>query len=221
MKRLFLPGLLSLLLLAACAPQASTPQTSTPLITGPVGFYPANVGLDWVYQPQGAAPTDPPYRVSILGPASFNGTAATRYRFSGRGQERSYYRVVGGNGVWLLGFEEAITNSVVRFTPAMQEYPATSALTVGAKWGGVTRVDSQIVVDGKITPLEATSLEYSYQVVGRSNVSVGAGDFQVYRITLNLKPSKGDPQNYEIWFTPGIGEVRTQAGLLLVDRNFK
>lgn len=208
------------LLLAACAPQTSTPAT-TPLYTGPVGFYPAAVGLDWVYQPQGAAPTDPPYRVSILGPSAFNGRAALRYRFSGRGQERYYYRVVSGAGVQLLGFEEAITNSVVRFNPPIQEYPAQSAFAVGARWGGVSQVDSQIVVDGKITPLASGSLEYTYQVVGRSNVSVGAGDFQVWRVTLSLKPSKGDPQNYEIWFVPGVGEVRTQEGLLLVDRNFK
>jgi len=218
MKSYLLLGMVALLL-AACAPQASS--TSTPLYTGPMGFYPASVGLDWVYQPQGAAPTDPPYRVSVLGPSTFNGQAAIRYRFSGRGQERYYYRQVTAGGVQLLGFEELITNSVVRFNPPMLEYPAASAFVVGAKWGGVSRVDSQIVVGGKITPLASGSLEYSYQVVGKSNVSVGAGDFQVWRITLNLKPSKGDPQNYEIWFVPGVGEIRTQEGLLLVDRNFQ
>ncbi|GEM87322.1 hypothetical protein [Meiothermus granaticius] len=220
MKRYLLFAVLGSLL-AACAPQTSTPAPTNPLYTGPVGFYPAAVGLDWVYQPQGAAPTDPPYRVSVLGPSTFNGQPALRFRFSGRGQERYYYRVISNAGVQLLGFEEAITNSVVRFTPPMQEYPAPSAFAIGARWGGVTQVDSQIVVGGKITPLASGSLEYTYQVVGRSNVSVPAGDFQVWRIALNLKPSKGDPQTYEIWFVPGVGEVRTQEGLLLVDRNFK
>jgi hypothetical protein len=210
-----------LLLLAACAPRATEPQTHTAIIQGPVGFYPSQPGLDWIYQPQRASLADPPFRLSIIGPTSFAGQPAIRFRFSGRGQERNFFRQVGPTGVRLLGFEEVISNSTVRFNPPLQEYPAENTLVLGARWGGVSRLESQIVVNNQVTQTAAISLEYTYQVVGKTNVTVGAGAFEAWRITLQIKPAQGDVENFEIWFVPGVGEVRTREGLLLVDRNFR
>jgi len=209
---------LAILSLAACAPQNTAP--SKPLIEGPVGFYPSQPGLDWIYLPQQSSSTDPPYRLSILGSTSFNGQVATRYRFSGRGQERYYYRQIGVGGVRLLGLEEVITNSTVRFNPPMQEYPAAASLLVGARWGGTTRMQSELIVDGKKFPQAETSFEYSYSVLGKSVVNLPAGSFEVYRIRLEIKNPQSK-EEYEIWFVPGVGEVKTREGLQLVERNFK
>jgi hypothetical protein len=102
----------------------------------------------------------------------------------------------------------------------MQEYPAENTLAVGARWGGVSRWEKHILVNNRLTPTGAGSFEYTYQVVGRIRVTVGAGAFEAWRITLRIKPAQGDVENHEIWFVPGVGEVRTNEGLLLVDRNF-
>lgn len=220
MKHLTLLSLI--LLLGACVPQntSQNPQ-KPPLVEGPVSFYPAQPGLDWTYLPQRATPVDPTYRVSILGSWNFNGQVGIRYRFSGRGQERYYYRQVGSGGVLLLGFEEAITNTAVRFNPPMQEYPPEASLAVGARWGGATRVVTDLTVDNKTSRISEASLEYSYSVIGKSVVNVAAGTFEVFRILLELRSGQNAKEEYEIWFTPRVGEVKTREGLQLVERNFK
>jgi hypothetical protein len=206
-------------LLAACAPQTGS-GVNTATIQGKPAFYPSQIGLDWVYLPQRSPTSDPPYRLSILGPGSFGGQPAIRYRFSGRGQERSYFRRIGSNGIQLLGFEETVTSSVVRFTPPMQEYPAEATMNVGARWGGTSRVESEIIAGGRVTRLADSSITYNYEVVGRTNVAVGAGSFEALRISLRIKPAQGELEVYEIWYVPYVGEVRTREGLLLVGRNF-
>jgi len=119
-----------------------------------------------------------------------------------------------------LGLEEVITNSTVRFNPPMQEYPAAASLLVGARWGGTTRMQSELIVDGKKFPQAETSFEYSYSVLGKSVVNLPAGSFEVYRIRLEIKNPQSK-EEYEIWFVPGVGEVKTREGLQLVERNFK
>lgn len=220
---------LLLLLLAACAPRASEPQTNTALIQGPVGFYPSQPGLDWIYLPPRATIGDPPIRLSILGPATFEGQSAIRYRLSGRGLERSYYRQVDASGVRLLGMEDFDRLQVTRYTPPIQEYPPQASLTVGARWGGQTREVIELRTGNNVTRVSDRVLDYTYTVLGRSNVTVPAGSFEVFRIAWEVR----DPRNpnlregFEIWFYPGVGEVYSsvnfsdQGGLSLVDRNFK
>ncbi|MBI5812128.1 MAG: hypothetical protein HZB27_05875 [Meiothermus silvanus] len=209
-----------LVALAACAPSATTPSTVQARIDTPVSFYPSEVGLEWTYQPQGARSNEPPYKLSALGTGSFAGEAALRFRFSGRGQDRIYYRRIGPDGVQLLGFEENITQTRVRFNPPMQEYPPQGNLKVGATWGGKTRFVTTLTVQNNARIAE-DSLEYSYTAAGESEFSTAAGKFRGYRINLDLKDSAGQVERYEIWFVPNVGEVRTREGLLLVERNFK
>ncbi len=227
MKRVFL--LLGLLLLAACAPRTTTPPANTALIEGPVGFYPAQPGLDWVYLPPRAPLGDPPIRLSILGPATFEGQPAIRFRLSGRGLERSYYRQIDASGVRLLGIEDFDRLQVARYTPPIQEYPPPASLTVGARWGGQTREVIELRVGNQVTRVVDRLLDYTYTVLGRSNVSVPAGSFEVYRIGLEYLDPRNPSlrENFEVWFFPGVGEVFTsmnftdQGGLSLVDRNFR
>jgi hypothetical protein len=218
-----------LLLLTACAPRAGEPQANTAIIQGPVGFYPSQPGLDWVYLPPRASIGDPPVRLSVLGPTTFEGQPAIRYRLSGRGLERSYYRQVDAGGVRLLGMEDFDRLQVARYTPPIQEYPPQASLTVGARWGGQTREVIELRANNQITRVSDRVLEYTYTVLGKSNVTVPAGSFEVFRIGVEYRDPKNPSlrENFEVWFYPGVGEIFSsinfsdQGGLSLVDRNFK
>jgi hypothetical protein len=226
MLRIFVPALL---LLVACAPRATEPPTNTALIQGPVGFYPSQPGLDWVYLPLRASIGDPPVRLSVIGPTIFEGQPAIRYRLSGRGLDRSYYRQVDASGVRLLGMEDFDRLQVARYTPPIQEYPPQASLAIGARWGGQTREVIELRFNNQVTRVSDRVLEYTYTVLGKSNVSVPAGSFEVFRIALEYR----DPRNpnlresFELWFFPGVGEIFSsvnfgdQGGLSLIDRNFR
>lgn len=220
MKRFALLGLL--VLLAACVPQTSTPnpQTPTTRVETPPAFYPAQTGLEWTYQPPGASSLEAPYKLTIDGQSPFNNQVAFRYRFSGRGQQRVYYRQVDALGVRLLGFEELVTNTVTRFDPPIQEYPPQGNLAVGARWGGLTRYSVDLTTNGKISRFAEGSFEYTYTVLGRSTVTVFNNVYDVLRISLERKPTDGEAERYEIWFLPNVGEIRTQEGLQLQGKNF-
>ncbi|AEB12773.1 hypothetical protein [Marinithermus hydrothermalis] len=207
-------------LLAACAPAPTTAPEATLRVEGPVGFYPARAGLEWVYLPQGDRLDDPPYRLQVLGPTAWNGVNAVQYRFSGRGQERLYYRQVSADGVRLLGFEEVISASRVTFDPPLLEYPPQALLEVGYRWGGRTRVRSVFVLPSGVEEQARFDLEYTFTVIGKGEVRVPAGVFEAYMIRFSGRSSDGETSEYEAWFVPHLGEVRTREGLLLVRRNF-
>ncbi len=226
MLRILVPVLL---LLAACVPRASEPQTNTALVQGSVGFYPSQPGLDWVYLPPRASIGDPPVRLSVIGPTTFEGQPVIRFRLSGRGLERSYYRQVDASGVRLLGIEDFDRLQVARYTPAIQEYPPQASLAVGARWGGQTREVIELRSNNQVTRVSDRVLEYSYTVLGKSNVTVPAGSFEVFRIGLEYRDPRNPSlrENFELWFFPGVGEIFSsvnfsdQGGLSLIDRNFK
>jgi hypothetical protein len=226
MQRIFI---LALLVLAACAPRPTEPQTNTPLIQGAVGFYPSQPGLDWVYLPPRASIGDPPVRLSVIGPTTFEGQPVIRYRLSGRGLERSYYRQVDASGVRLLGIEDFDRLQVARYTPPIQEYPPQASLAVGARWGGQTREVIELRSNNQVTRVSDRMLEYTYSVLGKSNVTVPAGSFEVFRIGLEFRDPRNPAlrENFELWFFPGVGEIFSsvnfsdQGGLSLIDRNFK
>jgi hypothetical protein len=227
MRRIGLFGLL--VLLAACVPQntpPANPNVPTTRIETPGAFYPIQTNFEWIYLPDRAGANDPSYRLTILGQGSFNNQLVTRYRFFGRGQDRIYYRQVDANGVRLLGFEETVTETVTRFEPPIQEYPAQANLTVGGRWGGLARFTTDLRAGGRTARFAEGSFEYTYTVLGKNNVSVQNNTYEVFRIGLERKtPASGNnpaqTETAEIWFVPNVGEVRTQEGLQLLDRNFK
>lgn len=204
-------GVLGLLLLA-CAP-----QTTSQVGVGSVGFYPLQTGLEWVYRPQGGRATDPPFRLSVLGAASFEGKPAIRLVFSGQGRESYYYRSLGPEGVRLLGYEQRNTESRVVYDPPLLEYPPEALLRPGYRWGGTTRIT--LTQLGR--PFYQEAVDYTYTVVEEIDRVVAAGSFRVLRILLELRGSQSGLVQREVWFAPRVGEVRTNDGLLLVERSFR
>jgi hypothetical protein len=178
-------SLLFLLLLAGCAPQA-TQRPVTAFLSGPVSFYPDQTGLQWTYEPQGALPDAPPYTLTVEGPGVVHGVPVILFRFTGRGQDRIYYRAIGPQGVQLLGFDERITESKVRFNPPLLEYPPPQDLTVGAQWGGTSELTSVIELPDHTYTTDHQELHYTYTVVSQSAVEVPAGRFEAYHIHLTL-----------------------------------
>jgi hypothetical protein len=212
--------LTTMVLLAACAPQ-TVQETSPAFYTNPQGFFPNQYGLDWVYQPQGYKGSDPPYRVSLLGPGVFAGQPSLRFRFTGRGQDRVFHRQISNEGVKLLGFEELITELKATYQPAILEYPPVSLLNVGYRWGGITKLDIVFTLPGNKNEYYRGNLEYNYTVMAKNTVELPSGRYEVFRITLDSKDDAGNQNRQEIWYAPGVGEVRTREGLVLVGRNFQ
>ncbi len=205
-----------LFLLAACAPQVA-PGPVRPVLEG-VGFFPALVGLEWTYLPEGEALGAPPYRVRVEGLEAFAGREALRFHSFGRGQDRVYYRSVGGQGVELLGFRDPSARVV--FNPPILEYPPEGLLAPGYRWGGTVAVQVDLLAPGREERLTSGRLEYGMEVLEAREVRVPAGGFRVYRIRQTYRDERGETL-YEVWFAPRVGEVRTREGWLLVERNFR
>jgi len=219
MKRLALLALLALL--GACAPQANTPANEPfARVQEPVAFYPHTLGLYWVYLPQNDPPNYPPFRLSVLGPGQWDGEVATQMRFSGRGQERIYYRRFSEAGVELLGFKEQITLTKVSYDPPMLEYPPEDLLRPGYRWGGRSTTQSVFQLPSGNMEQATLVIDYTYEVKGMSRVEVPAGIFEAYVIELTVSDDQGNSLVQEIWFVPHVGEVRTREGLVLIETNF-
>jgi hypothetical protein len=60
--------------------------------------------------------------------------------------------------------------------------------------------------------------------VDRRRVTVAAGSFDVYVLNLVTQTlaadGPGEKLTQEIWFSPYVGEVRTDSGYYLVEMNF-
>lgn len=204
-------------LLASCAPRVSEPPTP---VTGTVraepGFYPSETGFAWTYLPEGAKSGDPAYVMSVTGPGILAGNTATRFVFRGRGQERIFYRQIDASGSWLLGIEEVLSKTKVTFNPPIKEYPSPAEMKVGAQWGGET----QTSIEGGKEPLSFPT-SYTFTVTGEKQVEVPAGKFDAFTIQFFASAPEQSPEQYEIWFVPKVGEVRTREGLLLTEWSFK
>jgi len=220
MKRLLL--LVLLVAIGACTPQQTTPSDEPilPRVQGPVDFYPHSIGVYWIYLPQGDPPNYPKYRLSVLGPGQLDGVPAIQERFSGRGQERIYFRRYGNAGVELLGFKEQITLTKVTFDPPMLEYPPEELLRPGYRWGGRSVTSSVFQLPSGNMEQATLTIRYNYEVKGIKQVQVPAGLFDAHVIELTVTDDKGNKTVQEIWFVPHVGEVRTREGLLLIEKGF-
>jgi hypothetical protein len=224
MKPASMPWILPIFLLAAlsaCVPQAGPGNPNNLELSSQQAYLPFQTGVQWTYLPQDAAPNDPPYRLTVLGPAPFGDQLAVKYRFAGRGVQKDYYRQIGPAGVRLLGYEDAVSTAVTRFSPPMLEYPPESQIVSGARWGGTTTVETTLYPPGaKPQVIYKQTIEYGYRIVGKEKVRVRGGEFEVFRVQFEAKDGSGAMESGEIWFVPGVGEVRTKEGFVLATRNF-
>lgn len=215
---LLLPSLL-LVVLAACAPASEAPRVDVQQLTEPISYYPFQAGARWAYLPDRARLTDPTTLVQVEGPTILGSEVWVAWHSRGRGLDQMSYRQIKPTGVF-LGREERL-GTTFSFDPPLQEYPAEGQLRVGAQWSGNTTVSMSIDEGKQRRDME---LDYSYTVVDKRLVTVPAGEFEVFVIdfvsrTYDENGDLTEEFSRQSWFAPYIGEVRTQAGHVLVSSN--
>ena len=211
------------LLLAACAPSAEPERVRVEQLSGPVSFYPHETGAVWQYLPDGDPLNATRLFQKVEGPTLVQGELWTAWRTVGRGLDITAFRQYGDDGVYLL--REIRPGTQITFTPPLQEFPAPGALQVGASWGGETTASlffPQATAEDQNASL---TVQYTYAVVDRRKVSVAAGTLDVF--VLNFESSTRDAEgkpletlSQELWFAPFVGEVRTELGYFLIEKNF-
>ena len=218
----FLPILILSLGLFACVPtQEPTKPPKPPVESGVVGgetsFYPSAAGLTWQYIKESESADAPKYKLEVLGPSLFHGRTLTAMRFVGNASDQTYFRDFSSSGVKLYGFSISQTGDVT-FEPAIQEYPASSELRLGATWGGETTVTEPNLADP--TKPKSYKISYTYTVLARQQFKVAEKVYDTFRIAYEVIASPSQRTTQTIHFTPNVGEVRTKEGLLLLGKNF-
>ncbi len=220
-KTIFSLLVLSLGLFACVPTQEPAKPPKPPVESGVVGgetsFYPNAAGLAWQYIKESTSADAPKYKLEVLGPSLFHGKTLTAIRFVGNASDQTYFREFSSTGVKLYGFSISQTGDVT-FEPAIQEYPASSELKLGATWGGQTTVTEPNLAD-KTKP-KSYPISYTYTVLARQQFKVGDKIYDTFRIAYEVIASPTERTTQTIHFTPNIGEVRTKEGLLLLGKNF-
>lgn len=225
MKR-FLPALLLLAVLAACAPStAPTERTaSVEQLSRAVGFYPDQAGARWEYLPDNA-PVDDPRLIQIVeGPRVVDGRTLVAHLTRGGGAEERKYRSIASDGVRL--YMRSVPGAQTTFEPPILEFPPAGQLVRGANWGGTTSASTHFPGAQPEFRNETQQIRYRYTVVDRRNVRVPAGTFDVYVINLvtdqlNEAGGVSSSLTQELWYSPYVGEIRTVGGYYLVGLNFQ
>jgi hypothetical protein len=218
MLKLFGPLAVCLLLLAACAP-APAERVSVVQTTEPPTYYPHPTGALWRYLPEGEAEDAPALVQRVEGPTVVDGERLIAWRTTGRGLETRTYRQYREDGVFIP--RETGPGYVTTITPPIREWPRPGTLRVGLHWGGVA-VASVTFTDAK--EQEEVRLTYRFEVVDRRRVETSAGTFDVFVVAFESRSYGAEGQTeetlrQELWFTPFVGEIRTDSGLFLVASN--
>jgi hypothetical protein len=209
-------------LLAACVPASEAPRVEVQQLTQAVSYYPSQAGATWQYLPSGSSLADPRFTRRIEGPALIDGEVWVASRSEGLGLEIIEYKQYRPDGVYLL--RRIRPGDEVTFDPPIRQFPAEGTLRVGASWSGQTT--ARIFFPGARPENQRTNveLEYLYTVVDQRSVNLQAGTFNVYVInfvtrTLDEDGGIADTLTQELWFTPNVGEIRTEQGFFLVATN--
>ena len=218
MLKLLGPLAACLILLAACAP-APAERVSVVQATEPPTYYPHPTGALWRYLPEGEAQGAPALVQRVEGPTVVDGERLTAWRTTGRGLETRTYRQYREDGVFIP--RETGPGYVTTISPPIREWPRAGTLRVGSSWGGeavatVTFTDAD--------EQEVVRLTYRYEVVDRRRVETSAGAFDVFVVAFESRSYGAEGQTeetlrQELWFTPFVGEIRTDSGLFLVASN--
>ena len=210
-------------LLAACAPQT---EDRTPLTveqyTGDVSFYPQETGANWAYVPEGSSVEGVGLVKAIEGPTVINNDLWIATRVAGIGTRGAVYRQYREDGVYKLREDASGFRST--YDPPLKEYPAQSELRVGATWSGDSTVTTIFPEAKPEDRRQVFNINYTYTVVDRRNVRLPVGELQVFVINLVGRNFSADGTvaneiTQEIWFSPFVGEVRTQEGYFLTRTN--
>jgi hypothetical protein len=213
---------LALLFLAACAPSTSQKQVKIQQLTKPLSYYPHQTGAHWEYLPDGAKLGDPRVTDDVEGPSVVNGQVWIASHTQGRGLDVTWYRQYRADGVY-LGQENKL-GTIINFDPPMQEWPAENTLRVGKTWDGDTSVDVQATGSGNSKESKKLSVHYVYTVVDKRQVTLAAGTFQVFVVSLTTRTMDANANvtshlTQQFWFTPYIGIIRDENGNVLIASN--
>ncbi len=214
----------ALLLLAACAPVATEPgRVEIEQLNEALSFYPQETGAVWRYLPDGERLDATPLFQRIEGPTVINGERWIAWRLVGRGLDNYSFRQYRDDGVYLL--REIRPGTEITFDPPLKELPAQRDLRVGISWAGETTAQLFFPEARPESQRSELELSYSYTVVDKRNVSVVAGDFEVFVINFESRSMDAEGNiietiRQEQWFAPFAGEIRTKLAYFLVETNF-
>ncbi len=214
----FLFYALAAIALSACAPAPAARISVTQLSEAPT-YYPHSTGAVWSYLPEGEAQDAPVLVQQVEGPTLIDGQTLTVWRTTGRGLETRTYRDYREDGVFIP--RETGPGYVTTITPAIREWPRERTLRVGSSWGGEAVATVNFTDAGKS---EEVRLEYRFEIVDARPVTTPAGSFEVFVVSFESRSYNpaGEAQEVlrqELWFTPFVGEVKTDAGLFLLSSN--
>lgn len=219
-RRIFLVSILAVVL-AACAP-ASDQRVGVRQLTEPVTFYPHQTGARWEYLPDGARVSEPRLVKTVEGPTVLDGEVWTSWRLAGRGIDLTSFRQARADGVYLK--RRVRPGTVITFDPPIKEFPSQSELRVGATWTGDTTASITFPAADPENQTATLELTYTYTVVDRRTVTLLAGEFEVYVVdlvsrTFDENGAIVEELQQSTWFSPFVGEVRTDNAFFLVDSN--
>lgn len=227
MRTLWLFSLL-LLVLAGCVPATNTERARVESAPEDVSYYPHETGAYWEYLPSGARLSDPAVEVMVEGPTIIDDTVATAWSTFGRGRIATHFRIHTGEEQRL--WREYRPGVIIDFDPPMLEYP-TGPLTSNRTWSGETTVrvyedrlsETASSIVGK-TLMQTYTVKYTTTVVETRTVTVPLGEIEVFVLNhiaehVNEAGEVIDRVSLITWFSPYLGEVRSDAGLLLTHTN--
>jgi len=209
------------LLIGACAPAASEETEAVTTPTGPVAYVPRATGAAWAYLPDRATLDEPRVVVRVEGPTVVDGTVRTAWRMVGRGLDIRWFREHRDDGTFLV--REERPGTVITFDPPIQEM-VTGPLRVGQIWSGATTATVRFPEAAPENRTSTLALDWVTTVVDRRTVTVAAGTFEVFVLNFTTRTLDEDGTvleelTQETWFSPYLGEVRTENGFFLVDSN--
>ncbi len=209
------------LLVGACAPAASEETEAVTTPTGPVAYVPRPTGAAWSYLPDRATLDQPRVVVRIEGPTVVDGQVRTAWRMVGRGLDVRWFREHREDGTYLV--REERPGTAIAFDPPILEM-VPGPLRVGQIWSGATTATVRFPEAEPENRTSTLALEWNTTVVDRRTVTVAAGEFEVFVLNFTTRTLDEDgvvleELTQETWFSPYLGEVRTENGFFLVDSN--
>ena len=223
MRWMFLP-----LLLGACAPGIDNPgRVDIDIPVSDVAYHPfTTVGLERVYLEANVRLDRPPIREKVEGQRIVDGKLLHTVRRYGRGDETINLFALEGGFLSLHRHDSrGLIDTITLYDPPVQYLP--EVLEVGRAWRGEATESWFQQQRGEVAALGDIELTYEYTVVGKRTYVIDDQQdpkrFETYVISAReLRDDQGtlSKRNYEFWYTPFVGVVRTRDGKFLIDRNF-